>query len=298
MNLRTMWNNAGVHYRGLWYRIDTTNACGLTCPTCARAKFATPKGIMSMDIYKAILDKALREGKIRSLELYAWGDSMLNPKLHEFCEHAVSLGIKTITTSSTFNTVKCDLPKVMASGISTVFVSFSGWEKYHITHRGGNLTQVLKNFKTLAKTEKHPNTRVVMRFHIYTHNHDEIAKAKELCNEYGWEMTAYEAQWMENASLVYGTLTDEDLKVWDMLPWKPKDGKRSEFCYYQTKAVVIDANGKTFLCCVTPYADEFKTGDFLTTPLKVIRQNMAGHSFCVQCKDKGLNSYQLGRGGK
>ena len=185
MNLRTEFNNLGAKYKGLWYRIDTTNACGLSCPTCARAKFATPKGVMSVDTFKAVVDRTLSEGKVRAMELYAWGDSTLSPNLAEFCEYAVSKNLPKVNISSTFNTVKCDLPRVMLSGLSTVFVSFSGWEKYHITHRGGDLKKVLANFEMLASLPRLQNTRVVMRFHVYTHNQHEIPIASYAMNTGG-----------------------------------------------------------------------------------------------------------------
>ena len=66
--------------------VDVAGMCNLKCISCPRGneKQQPPAGLMSASIYKKVLDKLIREiPLLGSIQLYTWGEPLLNPELPE-----------------------------------------------------------------------------------------------------------------------------------------------------------------------------------------------------------------------
>jgi MoaA/NifB/PqqE/SkfB family radical SAM enzyme len=251
--------------------------------------FLKTKGLMSLDLFKRIMDKVEKESEIRLLRLYNWGDPVVHPALDEIVVESLKRGHRP-QISTTLNGVRCDLEKVITSGVSTFYVSFSGWRDYTKTHVGGNLDTVLKNLEIVAKAKPY-NVDLAMRFHIYKHNQDEVERAKELCDRLGIRLQAHNAFYVNIDKYVDGKEIGDD---GDMLIERHADilrkYKYNSFCYIESKVIPMDAKGDVYLCCGTPYEERFLIGNYLDYPLQELRKRRFAHGFCGDCKLSKINN--------
>lgn len=110
----------------LW--IELTNHCNLKCRLCPNREIPfSKKGYMGWDLFKKIIDDA--EGKVRELNLFHRGESLLHPKLFDMVEYAGSKGFITrIHTNATLLKTSV-IEKILDSKLSYISFSFDGYEK-------------------------------------------------------------------------------------------------------------------------------------------------------------------------
>ncbi|HRU02062.1 MAG TPA: hypothetical protein P5239_10210, partial [Victivallales bacterium] len=167
--------------------IDIVGHCNLRCISCPRGNeiIQPPKGYIDVVIYKNILEKLLKEiPLLGSIQLYAWGEPLLHPKLPEIItltrEKKVLCAI-----SSNLNCSK-NLENVIKAKPDWFKVSCSGWGKnYELTHTGGKWDIFITNLKRLVmlRSDFHPEMQIVVNYHLYKNNIDEdYSKMEELCN--------------------------------------------------------------------------------------------------------------------
>ena len=295
MTLQGIKAEIGWRLHGLAYAIEVCNECRLSCPTCPQGIGERYKEMMGVDMFMQVLERALSQSKIRELMLYKWGDPLLHPDLDTLCREAVHRGVLT-KLSTTMNNIDCDLKKVMLTGVSTFFVSFSGWDHYGLGHRGGNLERVLRNIDYLCNLRRHPDTKIVMRFLKYKYNEHELGRAADYCTERGIIFRPYNAFWAPVYKIIDGTIRLKDLAIIEQfnesLGEKIKRLGNPDFCYCQSKTISIDAYGDVYLCGAVGYAERFKVGHFLTMPLSDIRRAMKAHPYCIRCKSLGMSLYR------
>lgn len=277
---------------GYSYVIDVINACPLRCPSCPIGHEHKPNGaVMSLELFRAILDKAEREGRIKKIDLNNWSDSLIHRDLHLFVREAIARGHPT-QISTTLNRWTCDLPAVMLEGLSVFRISTSGIKEYAKTHRGGNADRVLGNMNALSKMPRHPNTEVIVTFHRYKHNLDEEAVMESIARNFGFGFTAYDASFCGIDKIMAESYTEEDRETLAMLRQSPAEVlagvKRMDYCFHQTKQIVIDAEAKVSLCCGT-YNQIGPS--FLDTPLAEVQRWKRTHPLCGDCIRMKLNRY-------
>ncbi len=171
--------------------VEITGICNLRCSSCIRSdKNIIGNGkYMSFEDYKKVIDKLIYDIPFLYLvDLYIWGEPILNKDLPKIIEYNKSLGVAS-GLSTNLNKID-NLPGVMAARPAQLRVSVSGMssETYDLTHTGGKWTKVEQNLKVLRELRSRYNeqTNVEFYFHIYKHNIHEIESAKSLCREYGF----------------------------------------------------------------------------------------------------------------
>lgn len=171
--------------------IEVTGVCNLRCPSCIRSsKNLIPNGkMMTFDTYAKVIHKMVQEIPFLYLvDLYIWGEPILNPEISKMIKLNNELGVAT-GLSTNLNNIK-NLDSVLESKPDQLRVSVSGLsaETYEVTHAGGKWEKVKTNLIKLAdlvnKYQKY--TSIEFYFHIYKHNVHEIKQAIELCRNFGF----------------------------------------------------------------------------------------------------------------
>jgi len=174
------------------FEIDVSGRCNLKCITCPRGNsFATrpEDGMLSIVEYKKLLDKLMFENPLLSdVQLYSWGEPLLNPQLPKMIAYTVSKGLAVAISSNL--SLCCDLESVIKAAPTWFRVSLSGFneEEYSTIHRCGKWDLVLDNMRCLSRlrNELAPKMFVDVNYHLYKHNLKSIAKVAELCRTLGF----------------------------------------------------------------------------------------------------------------
>ena len=111
--------------------IETTNACNADCVFCGYQYMERPKKVMSMEVYEAALAQYLEIGGGDLLLEVVVGDPVLDPTFLKKVElarrHPEIARIETITNGIGLH--KLGAAKLVASGISKIFISTAGFER-------------------------------------------------------------------------------------------------------------------------------------------------------------------------
>ena len=287
----------GNRINGVIYVIDIINACVLKCPSCAVGIMPNRGGKkMSLDMFKAILDKAQSESKIRRIQLYIYADPCLHPQCDEFVAECTRRGIQT-SISTMLQRTNVDFRKLIEARPTEFRISFAGWKNMGLYQRGGTVEMFERKLAMVAQLPRYPETRWTCYYHLYVSNKDEVRRAKELMEGYGIDFIAYPAIFMVNERVVEKTYTEADQEILRELLETPEQNIArlkvdTQYCQMQEKQVCIDAEGVSYLCQIV-YEPRFRIGPFLEMPLKEIRRRMMEHSFCPGCKKAGGHTYQM-----
>ncbi|MBV1880032.1 MAG: radical SAM protein [Pseudomonadales bacterium] len=170
---------------------EVTNVCNLKCPFCL-----TGKGIsgdravrhVTFEEAKKIIDEV--GDYIYLLQLYTWGEPLLNKDIYKIIEYAKSKRIFVmISTNATVMNEKNN-QKLIDSGIDYVMVAIDGGsqETYPQYRVGGNYNQVFENLSNLLEMKKKSgNTRpfVEWQFIVFRHNEHEVEETEKIAYEIG-----------------------------------------------------------------------------------------------------------------
>lgn len=170
---------------------EVTNVCNLKCPFCL-----TGKGIsggrsvrhMGFDEAKEIIDQV--GDYIYLMQLYTWGEPLLNRDIHKIVKYAKEKNIYVMlsTNATMLNEVNCR--RLVESGIDYVMVAVDGFsdETYKKYRVGGDYYKVIKNVETLldVKREMASTTPFVeWQFIVFKHNEHEVKAAERRAYEMG-----------------------------------------------------------------------------------------------------------------
>lgn len=110
----------------LW--IEVTNHCNLKCRLCPNREIPiSKKGYMEWDLFKKIIDDA--EGKVREINLFHRGESLLHPEIFNMIEYASSKGLITRIHTNATLLKSSIIEKILDSKLSYISFSFDGYVK-------------------------------------------------------------------------------------------------------------------------------------------------------------------------
>lgn len=171
--------------------VDVSGLCNLRCISCPRGNYKEqpPRGFMSVDTYKQVLDKLLTELPFMgNIQLYAWGEPLLHPELAEIIRSTVDRGV--LCAISTNLNIRKNFDEVIRARPDWIKVSTSGYgSPYETTHTGGDWDLLLSNLQQLSKLRQrfHPEMYVEVNYHLYRHNlGEEYQKMSNLCTDLGF----------------------------------------------------------------------------------------------------------------
>ncbi len=283
--------------------VDIAGMCNLKCISCPRGnmKDSVPGGFMTPDTYRPILDKLLRELPfLGSIQLYTWGEPLLNPHLAEIVK--LTRKAKVLTAlSSNLNAPK-GYKEVVEAGLDWFKVSASGFEQsYEITHTGGKWDRFLKNLHEIVKLRRkhHPGMQIIVNYHLYKHNIGEDYKKMEaLCKEldiifrpspaYLYPLENVRA-YMDGRPLSPQAEQTLGLLLMGLDQGIEKALKLKDQRCPEERCLPITWEGKVKFCGV--YYKPLISEDFLSVSIKDLISKRISSDFCKACKQKGLHQF-------
>jgi MoaA/NifB/PqqE/SkfB family radical SAM enzyme len=289
------------------YAVDISGFCNLRCLSCPRAQRSDqhPKeGFMSPETFKLVAEKIKCEDPLAgSLQLYQWGEPLLNPHIADIIGIARARGL-LCAVSSNLNSDR-NLEAAVKAGPSWFRVSVSGWGKnYELTHSGGNWERFHRNFLRLADLRRalNPEMKTEVYYHLYRHNQGRDKDAVgRLCEEAGFEFHP-----------VYAYLISLD-DVLDHLEGKPLPEAAQQAAGMLAlpldegiKLALAEAREEcqTLRCihvnwdlsvsnCMMYYNVEGNraAANFLETPLDQLTRARASCALCRRCKKQAMHRY-------
>lgn len=283
--------------------VDVSGTCNLRCISCPRGnvKIQPPVGFMSAATYKLVLEKLVREiPLLGSIQLYAWGEPLLNPQLPEIV--AITREAKVLSAiSSNLNYVK-NLDRVISERPDWFKVSCSGWgENYEKTHTGGKWKTFLTNLYQLAdfRQKHHPEMQIILNYHLYKHNTGEdYRRVEALCNE-------LKLIFIPNHAYLYPldavmdfvdgkALSPEACQIIPMLLLPIEQGlvearKRASLPCCEERCLPINWDCRVRECGV--FFQPFIADDFLEIPLGELLDRRKNSRLCKECKRRAMQQY-------
>lgn len=139
-------------------RIEPTNLCNYHCIMCPREKHTRKKGIMSMELYKDIINQVLQMGATK-ITLTNFGEPFIDPTLEEKIHIATENGLKTYVVTnasllhqpSQYDMGLSKIESAIKNGLGELRLSFYGFSKgeYEKTMKGGKYESALENIRLL-----------------------------------------------------------------------------------------------------------------------------------------------------
>ncbi len=283
--------------------VDVAGMCNLKCISCPRGneKKQPAKGLMRAEKYKKVLAKLLKEiPLLGSIQLYTWGEPLLNPELPEIISMTRDARVLT-AISSNLNYSKT-LESVVAAQPDWFKVSCSGWgHSYELTHTGGKWDIFLANLVKLARLrdQNHPQMQITVNYHLYKHNiGEDYRRMKALCEELAL---------IFRPSPAYLYPVDTVLDFIEGKELSPEARKTIPMLLMDLNEGIVSAKERAYLPCPEDrcfpinwdcsvracgvYFRPFIAADFLNTPITEILKRKQRSKLCVQCKKHSLHQF-------
>ncbi len=239
--------------------LDPSSICNLRCPFCPTgAGFGEfPRTILSDHSFNRIM-RNLRPDLIQRVELYNWGEPLLNPHLHEFIRFFSERHAET-EVSTNFSQRDYDetyLASLVESGLSSLIVSIDGatqgtYERYRVR---GNLERVLGNMTRLATVKRELRREepvIFFKMLLNRHNQDEVDEARRLAGDCGAVFLLNEKFWCPDDQRQEWVAGDPEvpspLQAYTLTP----EATISTYCRQLWESVIVTASGDVHPCCLT-----------------------------------------------
>lgn len=296
--------------------VEPGNICNLKCPLCPTGarELGMAKGFMSFELFKQVFDQL--KGGLSAINLYSWGEPLLNKNLIVMIKYAKSVNKNVRITTSTNLNVKDDklLADFVASGIDEIIVSCDGanaesYSKYRV---GGDFNLVMDNLKLMVtkKEELNATVAIVWNFLVFKHNESEVEEARRIANSLGVDF---------RVGLMRTSMKDEILMPHQQIiardkDWIPDNPLYSAYdkerclpkkiiktCRKPWQEISLNWDGKVFPCCAV-YGDAFSLGDAKKNTIKeiwnskpfklarreILNKKMLACTVCGLCRDNGF----------
>jgi radical SAM protein with 4Fe4S-binding SPASM domain len=258
---------------------------------------------MRFEDYRKIIDEI---GKyITNLELYNWGEPLLNKDLIPMIRYAKSRNVPVcISTNLNFLSEKM-AEDIMSTRIDKIFVSCDAaspetYSKYRV---GGDFNRVMSNIQLLSKgREKFNNhyTRIVILFHVFRHNEHEIENIKDLAQRLGVEVRINKMRTdMGKEILERDSESIERDKEWipQNLQYAAFDLGRGKkitqmVCKNLWSTAVINWEGSVLPCCAV-YGERYSFGNVFQESFRSIWNNGRYRMARKELKNRIENSHTI-----
>ena len=298
------------------FNIDVVSNCNLSCPTCPvenwpKESWTGARGIMDAALLHQLIRKAISECLVGRIDLFAYTEPLLHPRLPELIGIVKSYGL-ACGVSTNLNVMR-DAEALLRARPDEIRISVSGFHQdtYGVTHAGGDIEVVKTHMRGLADARKRLglNTVVTVFFHKYRTNLDELPLMKDLALSLGLEFDECWAGFFPlekvltyaKPELALATITEADLKIIDRLAVPLTEivelasHTPADSCALQDFAVVLDVTGNVYLCFeAAMYAMRNRIASYLDTPLEVVQARKKKHSLCTTCMAGGLPAAAAG----
>lgn len=162
--------------------IEVTNHCNLNCIMCNNDKLTRPKGFMSAELYKKIIDETAKESPSSRIWLDFYGEALLAGwKLYFFIDYAKKKGLSNVCINTNGTLMKPEYAEMLIdSGVDYISLDCDGYSKqvYESIRINGNRDAFYSNVEYLIKykEKKHAHTIIDIKVIEMEQNKHEVEK--------------------------------------------------------------------------------------------------------------------------
>lgn len=238
--------------------IENTNACHADCVFCPHKLMKRKVGVMSMDLYKKIIDQCQKFG-IDYVTIYGFGEPLLDRYFFERVNWAKKADITRVTTNT--NGMYLDKEKiepVFLSGLDEIYISFDAATEttYKKIRPGLKFKTVEENILRLVKERKKRKLKK-----------PEIILSYVECLENRHETGQYIKKWKDKVDFISISFIHNWTGVIQS-GGKLKIGRRDP-CRLLWTDMIISWNGDAPLCC-NDYENRIILGNIRDQSIKKI----------------------------
>lgn len=171
--------------------VEVTNYCNLNCIMCGNDKIKRPRGFMSVDLYKRIIDETARENSGTRIWLDFDGEALLAGwKLYFMIDYAKKQGIKNVCINTNGTLLKKEYADMLLdSGIDYISIDCDGYSKevYESIRVKGNRDVLYSNVEYLLTEKKRRGSKVIIDVKVIDMplNHTEVDQIVRYWKERG-----------------------------------------------------------------------------------------------------------------
>ena len=286
-----------LSYPPLKLHVEPTSKCNLRCIMCPQSMDAVGDdvGYMDMGLFREIIDQS--RDKVREINLFLRGESLLHPEIFEMVRLCDEAGIvSNLSTNATMLTEEYSR-RLLEAGLGKMTISFDSGvpSKYEEMRKGAKFDRTLRNVLLLLN-EKHRRGEsrpyVVMQV-IHLFEKGETRKVPEIPADFvdrfeGLPVDEWDTFWAHGWA---GTLGDDD-SAYTAVP----HGSRYFPCNWLWKSMAIYWDGTVPACCAD-FTGEQVIGDLKTQslleiwngpPMQALREaqvkgRLDEYSLCAGC---------------
>jgi MoaA/NifB/PqqE/SkfB family radical SAM enzyme len=304
-----------------YYNIDVVGACNLRCPSCPVGNSWNadiPRGMMSLDTYKAIMEKIKSEQPddvTVGIDIHNWGESLLHPDLPKIIQMTNEMGfVSGLSSNLTHHFSRKRLEEIVAAKPGGFRVSLSGFtnETHQKTHVRSDINVVKSNLYLLRNILDSTNSSVKVQigYMVYRHNfQDDFIQMRKLAEELDFHFDWIFAIYMpveKTISSLMGKDSDEDKEILDLLVMSPKEwrkqaDKSEDFrkntpgdCHLKTIRSAINYDGTVPLCCASYSYDNHVASNFLEVSHEELQKRKMEHNLCDSCFESSAYFQYMG----
>lgn len=157
-NLNELEGKYSIHGFPMAIGIEPSNYCNFNCIMCAHDKLSRPKGHMSINTYKKIIDEVAQTNPETRIYLDFYGEPLLSRyKLYYMIDYAKKNGIKNVNTNTNASILDEELAEmILDSGLDYISMDCDGFSKdvYESIRVGGNRDVFYQNVEYILKRKR------------------------------------------------------------------------------------------------------------------------------------------------
>lgn len=171
--------------------LEVNNICNLHCPFCLTGKGKTAdrqKRNMTLEEMRRSIEAVA--DYLYMIQLYNWGEPLLNPNLPAFIRYAHRARIFTMVSSNMHFPGPDTAASVVGSGLDYFIAAIDGFSpsSYAAYRRGGSFARAIAGLEAvLAARKKTGNGRPLIEWQyvVFRHNQDEVEAAEAFARKIG-----------------------------------------------------------------------------------------------------------------
>lgn len=255
--------------------IETGAFCSLRCLICEQTytDFDLSREFLELARFKQIIDYFY--DSVEHINLFNWGEPLLNPSLCAMIEYAHDRDIHTVVHTN-LNFLNAELAEhILTSGLSELILSIDGASEdtYQRYRQGGSFRNAFENMQLLLQEQKEircASPRIIWKFLVFSHNEHEIEKAKELAGDLGIGIKFSFAVTDKNLT--------PTLKEFNNDFFKEKFCREYDLpCNQLWRGPIIHSNGDILPCCLV-YQKKYVLGNMFTEDFNSVWNNQVYQS--------------------
>ena len=283
-NYEMFRQSGNIKARPLKITFDPTNVCQLRCPLCPTG-IGTPNREAtraSLEAFTRLIDEV--GDYVFFMDLFNWGEPLLNKHLTEFIEVARKKRISTtISTNLSLRMSDDRLRDLIKSGLNHMIVSLDGAtsETAGVYRRKGDFNLVIENMRRIVQLKHELGSRtpyIIWRFLVFRFNEHELSYATRLASDIGVDRFTVAPAFLDEGDF---EIPENDRQL--MKNWVPTDPRMSNYdpeesagveagklrqkgsmgqkrarCDWHYTSTAINADGAVAPCCAMFYKkDDF-----------------------------------------